>query len=37
MAPIPAPELGHILMLIGIAAVSFIISNVVARGAGYKE
>ncbi len=37
MQPIPAPELGHILMLIGIAATCFILSNIVARGAGYKE
>lgn len=37
MPPIPAPELGHILTLIAIAATSFIISNLVARGAGYKE
>ena len=37
MAPMTAPELVHILMLIGIAAASFIVSNLVARGAGYKE
>lgn len=37
MPPIPAPELGYILVLIGIAATSFIVSNVVARGAGYRE
>ena len=37
MSPIPAPELVHILTLIGIAATSFIVANLVARGAGYKE
>lgn len=37
MPPIPAPELGYILVLIGIAATSFIVSIIVARGAGYRE
>lgn len=31
------PELGYIVILLGIFLGSFIVSNVTARGAGYKE
>lgn len=37
MPPVPAPELGYVLTLIAFAAASFLVSNLVARGAGYKE
>ncbi len=37
MLPVPSPELGHVLTLIVLAAASFLVANLMARAAGYKE
>lgn len=37
MPPVPSPELGYILILLGFAIACFIIANLLARMAGYKE
>lgn len=31
------PELGYIVILLGIFLGAFIVSNITARGAGYRE
>lgn len=37
MPPIPSPELGSILILLGFAIACFLVANLLARMAGYRE